>query len=68
MRSLFSSLRGKTPAPENRQPAHGEEMLVVDARAHLTPAQMVERKLIGLMKAALLPVSSMHSTSRLLRR
>jgi hypothetical protein len=47
-------LRGKESNRESRQstpqPLGGEEMLVVDARAHLTPAQMVDRKLIGLMK------------------
>jgi hypothetical protein len=33
----------------------GEEM-VPDARATLTPAQMVERKVIGLLKGGALPV------------
>jgi hypothetical protein len=35
----------------------GEEM-VPDARAGLTPAQLVERKLIALLKGGSLPISS----------
>jgi hypothetical protein len=33
------------------------ESLIADARADLTPAQMVERKLLSLLKGRLLPVS-----------
>lgn len=67
-----SPLTGKPTASERRSvattPTAGEEMLVVDSRAQLTPAQMVERKLLGLMKAAPLPVSCMHSAPRLAAR
>jgi hypothetical protein len=41
-----------------------EEVLIVDARALLTPAQMVERKLISLLKDKLLPVSHVRMTDR----
>jgi hypothetical protein len=34
-----------------------EEVLVVDARAGLSPAQMVERKLMGMLRTVPLPVS-----------
>lgn len=34
-----------------------EETLIADARAGLTPAQMVERKLISLLKGRPLPMS-----------
>jgi hypothetical protein len=35
----------------------GEESLVADARADLTPAQMVERKLFSLLKEKPVPLS-----------
>lgn len=38
--------------------AESEETLVSDARAGLTPAQMVERKLATLLQSAPLPVSN----------
>jgi hypothetical protein len=43
-----------------------EETLVYDARAGLTPSQMVERKLRTLTKGASLPMSLLHQ--RTLRR
>jgi hypothetical protein len=42
--------------------ALADEALVVDARAELTPAQMVERKLLFLLKSQPIPVS--HMTTR----
>jgi hypothetical protein len=44
-----------------------EEALVADARAGLTPAQMVERKLGSLLKSNPLPVSHMMTGSRSIR-
>jgi hypothetical protein len=44
-----------------------EEALVADDRAGLTPAQMVERKLISLLKMNPLPVSQVMAGSRPLR-
>jgi hypothetical protein len=38
-----------------------EDTLVTDARAGLTPAQMVERKLVELLPSAPLPVSRLRS-------
>jgi hypothetical protein len=49
----------KTPPPKN---APSEEVLVTDARAGLTPAQMVERKLVSLLQSATLPVSRFQSS------
>jgi hypothetical protein len=48
------------------QPAHvlAEEALVADARAGLTPAQMVEHKLASLLKSQPLPVSHMMTAKR----
>jgi hypothetical protein len=48
-----------TAARPARRPARAtpDEVLVVDARAALTPAQLVERKLADLLGAAPLPVS-----------
>jgi hypothetical protein len=45
-----------------------EEALVADDRAGLTPAQLVERKLIYLLKANPLPVSQVMTGSRILGR
>jgi hypothetical protein len=44
-----------------------EEDLVEDARAGLTPAQMVERKLVSLLKSNPLPVSQMMTGQRSIR-
>ena len=37
-----------------------EESMVVDDRSHLTPAQMVENKLINRLKSSSLPVSHLQ--------
>jgi hypothetical protein len=51
------------------QPAEAcEELLVADDRAGLTPSQLVERKLIYLLKAEPLPVSQVLARARLLPR
>ncbi len=45
-------------------PAEGsEESLVVDSRASLSPAQMVEQKLVTLLKGKVLPLSHVQSTA-----
>ena len=41
--------------------AAGQEALVSDARAGLTPAQMVERKLFALLRSTPLPASRLQS-------
>ncbi len=41
-----------------------EEALVSDARAGLTPAQMVERKLVSLLQSTPLPVSRLQGGPR----
>jgi hypothetical protein len=41
-----------------------DEALVADARAGLTPAQMVERKLASLLKSQPLPVSHLMTAKR----
>jgi hypothetical protein len=50
--------------PERLNPpkATPHEALVTDARAGLTPAQMVERKLVSLLRSTPLPVSQLQST------
>jgi hypothetical protein len=45
------------PAPV---PAAAQEALVSDARAGLTPAQQVERKLVSMLRNAPLPVSRLQ--------
>jgi hypothetical protein len=42
--------------------ASEEEVLVVDSRAGLTPAQVVERKLVALLNSTPLPMSQMETT------
>jgi hypothetical protein len=49
--------------PRQSRPAQ-EEMLVVDSRAGLTPSQMVERKLRGLLGGSALPVSQLLDSNR----
>jgi hypothetical protein len=44
-----------------------EEALVSDARSGLTPADMVERKLVSLLQSAPLPVSRLRQTPPLRR-
>jgi len=39
-----------------------EEVLVMDPRAGLTPAQVVERKLVALLNSVPLPMSRMETT------
>jgi hypothetical protein len=43
-------------------PAAAQEALVNDARAGLTPAQMVERKLFEMLRSTPLPASRLQST------
>jgi hypothetical protein len=44
-----------------------EEALVEDVRAGLTPSQMVERKLVSLLKSNPLPVSQVMAGARMVR-
>jgi hypothetical protein len=41
-----------------------DEDLIADARANLTPAQMVERKLVQMLRGNPLPVSHMLNKAR----
>jgi hypothetical protein len=53
------------PADLPSPPRDGDESLVADARAAMTPAQMVERKLVSLLKGGPLPVSQVRMVSLL---
>ena len=56
------TIPGPDPVPADRAAAApADETLVLDARATLTPAQFVERKLAGLLRATALPVSHMQT-------
>ena len=73
MEKLISTTlaRGCPPHDPHLVPIpHGpsEEALVADARAGLTPAQMVEHKVASLLKSQPLPVSHMMTTRRSSRR
>jgi hypothetical protein len=59
--------RPRTPEVDDYSSSSVEESLVADPRAELTPSQMVERKLVNLLKSNPLPVSQLHS-GRLLNR
>ena len=45
---------------DNGLSLHGEETLVADARAALSPSQMVEQRLMGILKASPLMLSQMQ--------
>ncbi|MGH7224637.1 MAG: hypothetical protein ACRELF_15545, partial [Gemmataceae bacterium] len=48
--------------PPRARPAPPQETLVHDARAGLTPAQMVERKLVALLGNSILPASHLQAS------
>jgi hypothetical protein len=56
------------PGPESPPPSGHEEVLVVDDRAALRPAQVVETKLTRLLQEASLPVSHLQMRSMLRTR
>lgn len=60
------SVRG--PRPFQGQRARNEEILVVDDRAQVRPAEMVDNKLVRILKEASLPVSQTRLKSLILRR
>jgi hypothetical protein len=49
------------PADPNEGREAPQEILVSDPRAGLSPAQMVERKLVSLLRSAPIPVSRLRS-------
>lgn len=46
--------------PSRRTPSVPQEKLVSDARAGLTPSQLVERRLISLLRSTNLPASQLQ--------
>jgi len=52
-----SAISYPRPLSRKASPEQPEEALVADARAGLTPAQMVERRLMGMLRTVPLPVS-----------
>jgi hypothetical protein len=50
--------------PISRANANGEETLVIDARAELRPAEIVERKLVTLLRGVSVPVSHVSAAFR----
>jgi hypothetical protein len=50
-----------TPPPAPPVVSTSDEALVTDARAGLTPAQMVERRLVSLLQSTPLPVSRLQA-------
>ncbi len=65
---MFEQQTAISAPPTTQKPlaANSEEALITDTRAGLTPAQMVERKLVSLLKSNPLPVSHVQMlTARL---
>ena len=58
-RKIADLARAALKRKQRGDASFGDETLVLDARAGLSPAQMVERKLVGLMKNTALPISHM---------
>jgi len=57
----------KSPSFEVLPPAsHEEEMLIADERGAMRPSEVVERKLVAMLKTTL-PVSQLHQTRRIQR-
>ncbi len=63
-RSLYTSFDDPTRPPDGVR-SECEEMLIVDHRANLGPAQQVENKLSTLLGGALLPVSHVRMLTQL---
>jgi len=61
MKGQFDDTRRQVDANVSRT---NEEVLVPDARALLTPAQMVERKLVSTLQRCPLMVSHLQTNSR----
>lgn len=58
LEEAFSPELGMEAASQPKERGtEAEEILVIDARAHLTPAQAVERKLVSLLEGRPLPFS-----------
>jgi hypothetical protein len=51
----------RRPGPQQYSSGQAEEVLVADARAHLTPADMVDRKLQALLSNSSLAVSCLRT-------
>lgn len=63
----FTLLHGRPETPQ-RASNRSEETLIVDDRAALRPADMVEDKLVRILKNASLPVSQARLKSLILSR
>jgi hypothetical protein len=65
-RMSLGSTVGSSPAVVGRVPATPivDEVLIADARAALRPAEMVERKLLSLLRSVPMPVSMLAGAFR----
>jgi hypothetical protein len=57
--------RNRVLSARKSPPTHVEEALVVDERAELRPAQLIESKLSRMLKDASLPVSHLQTRAML---
>src|SRR5438105_1785544 len=65
---LLGELYNSSLTSQDGPIGESEETLILDSRAELTPAQMVERKLIGLLRDKALPVSQLQMTHHAMQR
>jgi len=61
-REVFPKPSAPSSTPSPSRPSEEEEILIVDGRACVSPAQSVERKLGSLLNTAPLPLSQMRVT------
>src|SRR5262245_22534195 len=65
--AVVPSIRTSTPRPGVRL-LPGEEVLIPDQRAEISPAQSVERRLALLLKDAAVPASHVRTAAHLSRK
>lgn len=57
---MSNSKKSSTPARAAHPLTTPQETLVHDARAGLTPAQLVERRLVAMLRSTILPASHLQ--------
>jgi len=63
-RASFSPSKDRTDLADRSTSRVSEEVLILDARSDLRPAELVERKLIALLKGTSASSLSRHRTGR----
>jgi hypothetical protein len=63
-----TQVTGPRFAAVGRISAYAEEEVVVDERSCLSPSEIVEARLVGLLRESSIPVSCLHARARPLAR